>query len=102
LKLAVSRVDGLLDLHLCDLPLLTSVDAAGCRDLDNVSIVDCPVLRRVDLRGKRAPLSRLALSLRGGGKVLGIRKAWYVWTMDGNTLVENRVGRGASIRAPVR
>jgi len=102
LKLAVSRVDGLRDLHLSDLPLLTCVDVAGYRDLDNVSIVDCPVLRRVDLRGKRAPLSRLALSLRAGGNVLGIREAWYVWTMDGNTLVENRVGRGASIRAPVR
>jgi len=100
--LAVSWVDGILDLHLCDLPFLTSVDAAWCRDLDSVSVVDCPVLHRVDLRGKRVPLSRLALSLRGGGTVSGRRKEWYVWTMDGNTLVENRLGRGDSIRAPVR
>ncbi|GAB0497192.1 hypothetical protein MMPV_008516 [Pyropia vietnamensis] len=77
--LNVNGVLGLSQLWVDGLPALAVVDAAGCRDLDRVYVAGCPALTRVDLRGKKSPLTRVHVTLPGGGVVLGVRSTWEVW-----------------------
>jgi len=75
-KLCLIGVVFLAELSLRDLPVLTGIDAWGCTNLATGSIASCQALRLVNLRGKKAPLSRVSLQLQAGVNVRGGRSAW--------------------------
>jgi len=61
--------------------LLADVNAAGCQRLSSVTVTGCPVLQRIDLRAKAAPLVQVCIVMPAGGKVLGGRGKWSAsWT----------------------
>jgi len=80
-KLVLQGVLSLTKRQLDGLPLLADVNAAGCQRLSSVTVTGCPVLQRIDVPAKAAPLVQVCIVMPAQGNVLGVRGKWNVsWT----------------------
>jgi hypothetical protein len=74
--LELSGCLGLDRLILVGYQYLELVDCGGCACLDHLEIRDAPLLTKVDVQSKQAPLRLVDMEIPIGATILGTRKAW--------------------------